>query len=239
MLDHAEGEEGAARRRRLHGRSAGQDRHRDRQGHRLHPEVADRAGRGQDRVVRPARPDVSYVPRGARSYELPSKSGKESVGVIAFLMSQPQTPEVKAAAQAAIAWFKSDAVKVANTAYVSRPSSNTDDNYNPIQAQVGQHDVVPVLRPGPGRRLLQRPTPDRQSARHRQAIRHHGHRARAPLRLPVGRQLRHGAVHVHAIASATNRPPPTKTGEALRGRRRREACAPRGVPARARRCRTG
>jgi PelA/Pel-15E family pectate lyase len=80
---------------------------------------------------------TSYVPRGARSYELPSKSGKESIGVIAFLMSQPQTPEVKAAAQAAIAWYKSDAVKVADTAYVNRPSSNTDDSYNPIQPRVG------------------------------------------------------------------------------------------------------
>ena len=80
---------------------------------------------------------TSYVPRGARSYELPSKSGKESVGVIAFLMSQPQTLEIKAAAQAAIAWYKSDAVKVADTAYVNRPSSNTDDSYNPIQPRVG------------------------------------------------------------------------------------------------------
>jgi PelA/Pel-15E family pectate lyase len=80
---------------------------------------------------------VSYVARGARSYELPSKSGQESIGVIAFLMTQPQTPEVKAAVQAGIAWYKSDAVKVANTAYVSRPSSNTDDMYNPIQARTG------------------------------------------------------------------------------------------------------
>jgi len=80
---------------------------------------------------------TTYVPLGARSYELPSKSGKESVGVVAFLMSQPQTPAVKAAAQAAIAWFKSDAVKVANTAYVGRPAGNTDDTYNPIQARAG------------------------------------------------------------------------------------------------------
>ena len=57
--------------------------------------------------------------------------------MIAFLLSQPQTPEIKAAAQAAIAWYKSDAVKVADTAYVSRPSSNTDDSYNPIQPRVG------------------------------------------------------------------------------------------------------
>jgi PelA/Pel-15E family pectate lyase len=80
---------------------------------------------------------TTYEPRGARSYELPSKSGKESVGVVAYLMSQPQTPEVKAAAQAAIAWFKSDAVQVADTAYVNRPSGNTDDSYNPIQPRTG------------------------------------------------------------------------------------------------------
>jgi PelA/Pel-15E family pectate lyase len=81
-------------------------------------------------------PDT-YEPRGARSYELASKSGKESVGVIGFLMTQPQTSEVAAAVRAAIAWFKSDAVKLENTAYVSRPSSSTDDNYNPIRSQSG------------------------------------------------------------------------------------------------------
>ena len=80
---------------------------------------------------------VTYVPKGARSYELPSKSGQESVGVITFLMTQPQTPEIKAAVQAAIAWYKSDNVKVADTAYVSRPSGNTDDMYNPIQSRPG------------------------------------------------------------------------------------------------------
>ena len=80
---------------------------------------------------------TTYEPTGARSYELPSKSGKESIGVIAFLMSQPQTAEIKASAQAAIAWFKSDPVKVLNTAYVSRPAANTDDTYNPIQARAG------------------------------------------------------------------------------------------------------
>ena len=79
----------------------------------------------------------TYEPLGARSYELPSKSGKESVGVIGFLMTQPQTTEVAAAARAAIAWFKSAAVQLENTAYVSRPSSSTDDNYNPIRSQTG------------------------------------------------------------------------------------------------------
>jgi PelA/Pel-15E family pectate lyase len=80
---------------------------------------------------------TTYEPRGARSYELPSKSGKESVGVVGFLMTQPQTSEVAAAVHAAIAWFKRDAVQKKNTAYVSRPANSTDDNYNPIQARTG------------------------------------------------------------------------------------------------------
>jgi len=80
---------------------------------------------------------VTYVPKGARSYELPSKSGQESVGVITFLMTQPQTADIKAAVEAAVAWYKSDKVKVADTAYVSRPSGSTDDMYDPIQSRPG------------------------------------------------------------------------------------------------------
>jgi PelA/Pel-15E family pectate lyase len=79
----------------------------------------------------------NHQPLGARSYELPSKSGSESVGVIAFLMTQPQTMEVAAAVRAAIAWYKSEAVMLENTAYVSRPSGSTDDDYNPIQSRSG------------------------------------------------------------------------------------------------------
>lgn len=80
---------------------------------------------------------VSYEPRGARSYELPSKSGKESVDVVSFLLTQPQTPEIEAAAKAAIAWFRSDHVQQADSAYVNRPSDSTDDSYNPIRSQPG------------------------------------------------------------------------------------------------------
>jgi PelA/Pel-15E family pectate lyase len=79
----------------------------------------------------------SFAPLGARSYELASKSGSESVGVITFLMTQPQTPEIEAAVRAAIAWYKSPDVQLENTAYVSRPSGNIDDNYNPIQSRSG------------------------------------------------------------------------------------------------------
>ncbi len=80
---------------------------------------------------------VTYVPRGARSYELPSKSGKESALIVAFLMTRPQTTEIAAAVKAALSWYDSPAVKVANTAYVTRPSGSTDDTYNPIQAKSG------------------------------------------------------------------------------------------------------
>jgi PelA/Pel-15E family pectate lyase len=41
--------------------------------------------------------------------------------------------------QAAIAWYKSDAAMVKDTAYVSRPSGNSDDSYNPIQARPGSN----------------------------------------------------------------------------------------------------
>ena len=61
----------------------------------------------------------------------------ESVKVLAFLMSRPQTAAVKAAVQGALAWYRSPAVQVANTAYVSRPSGSTDDKYNPIVAKAG------------------------------------------------------------------------------------------------------
>lgn len=80
---------------------------------------------------------VTYEPRPARSYEHESKSGKESMLVTAFLMSQPQTTEVEAAVRAALAWYRSPAVKVADTAYVKRSSSSDDDTYNPIQAKHG------------------------------------------------------------------------------------------------------
>ena len=79
----------------------------------------------------------THEPRGARSYELPSKSGSESVGVIGFLMTEPQTDAVKAAVQAALAWYVNPAVKRENTAYVKRPQGSNDDSYNPIQTHLG------------------------------------------------------------------------------------------------------
>lgn len=51
---------------------------------------------------------VDYSPRPARSYELVSISGGESVGVVRFLMSlDDPSPEVAEAITAAVAWFES------------------------------------------------------------------------------------------------------------------------------------
>lgn len=49
---------------------------------------------------------VTYAPKAARSYELPSKSGSESVGITSFLMNWPdQNPSVRRAVASALAWY--------------------------------------------------------------------------------------------------------------------------------------
>ncbi len=50
---------------------------------------------------------TDYLPKAARAYELESLSGSESVEIIAFLMTQPQTPEVATAVKAALGWYRS------------------------------------------------------------------------------------------------------------------------------------
>jgi len=50
---------------------------------------------------------VTYQPVAARSYELASKSGKESGGVVWFLMNWPeQSAEIQNAVQGALDWYK-------------------------------------------------------------------------------------------------------------------------------------
>ncbi|MFD1217109.1 pectate lyase [Microbulbifer celer] len=50
---------------------------------------------------------TDYLPKPARAYELESLSGSESAEIIAFLMTQPQTPEIETAVKAALAWYRS------------------------------------------------------------------------------------------------------------------------------------
>lgn len=50
---------------------------------------------------------ANYAPRPARAYELESKSGSESAGVVWFLMNWPeQTEAIQKAVKGAIAWYK-------------------------------------------------------------------------------------------------------------------------------------
>jgi len=50
---------------------------------------------------------VTLAPAWARNYEPPSLSGDESVGVVRFLMGiERPSPEVTAAIEGAITWFK-------------------------------------------------------------------------------------------------------------------------------------
>lgn len=58
-----------------------------------------------------------YKPKAARAYELESLSGSESVEIIAFLMTQPQTTEVATAVKAGLAWFRSPNTYLANYTY--------------------------------------------------------------------------------------------------------------------------
>ncbi|MEO7497555.1 MAG: pectate lyase [Massilia sp.] len=69
---------------------------------------------------------VTFAPLGARSYELPSKSGYESANVAAYLMTRPQTAEVAASVKAALAWYRSSAVQLKDTAYDKTGSALTN-----------------------------------------------------------------------------------------------------------------
>lgn len=78
---------------------------------------------------------VTYAPRGARSYELPSKSGLESARVVQFLMSRPQTGPVAAATKAAIAWYRNPVTQIKDMAYDSRTTAAT--NSSPFVPKAG------------------------------------------------------------------------------------------------------
>ena len=51
--------------------------------------------------------EKTFAPAKARTYELPSFSGSESVGIVRLLMSlEKPTPEIRASIEGAIAWFE-------------------------------------------------------------------------------------------------------------------------------------
>jgi PelA/Pel-15E family pectate lyase len=56
--------------------------------------------------------EQDFTPQTARSYELPSLSGSESVGIVTLLMSlEDPRPEVVRAIEGAVAWFESAQLK--------------------------------------------------------------------------------------------------------------------------------
>jgi pectinesterase len=56
--------------------------------------------------------EVTFLPAKARSYELPSFSGAESVGIIRLLMEIPNpTPEIIESVQGAIGWLNDHRIK--------------------------------------------------------------------------------------------------------------------------------
>jgi PelA/Pel-15E family pectate lyase len=69
--------------------------------------------------------EKTFAPRKARSYELPSISGAESVGVVRFLMSiDSPSPEIIEAVQATVAWFdeaKLEGIRVIRKQDSSKP----------------------------------------------------------------------------------------------------------------------
>ena len=65
---------------------------------------------------------LDLKPRAARTYELPSISGSESVGVVEYLMDvDPPTPEVRRAVEGAAAWFEAAKMEGLRVRWVRDP----------------------------------------------------------------------------------------------------------------------
>ncbi|NLY74638.1 MAG: pectate lyase [Firmicutes bacterium] len=73
----------------------------------------------------------TLAPAAARSYELPSISGQESVGIIRFLMSiDKPSPEIIAAVEAAVAWLES--VKITGIKVIDKPDPSLPDGFDRV-----------------------------------------------------------------------------------------------------------
>jgi len=78
--------------------------------------------------------EKTLAPAKARSYELASISGSESVGVVRFLMDIDQpSPELVAAIQAAVAWF--DEAKLEGIREIRREAPGTPKGWDKVVIQ--------------------------------------------------------------------------------------------------------
>jgi PelA/Pel-15E family pectate lyase len=70
--------------------------------------------------------EVTLEPALARTYELPSLSGSEGVGIVRFLMTIDEpSPEVREAIESAVAWFESvkiEGIRIDSTTDASQPT---------------------------------------------------------------------------------------------------------------------
>lgn len=78
--------------------------------------------------------EQTLTPRKARTYELVSLSGAESVGIVKFLMRlENPSPEVIAAIEAAVAWF--DEVQLTGIREIKQPAPGTPKGWNKVVVQ--------------------------------------------------------------------------------------------------------
>lgn len=78
--------------------------------------------------------EKTFAPAKARSYELPSFSGSESVGIVRLLMSiENPSPEVSASIEGAVAWFEAHKI--------------TGQRLEPTRSLLGEKDLV--MKPDP------------------------------------------------------------------------------------------
>lgn len=102
----------------------------------------------------------TFAPAKARSYELPSLSGQESVGIVRYLMSlEHPTPEIRAAIEGAVDWFRAAKISGIAVKYVRDQSLPRgydkqvieDPNANPLWArfyEIGTNKPMFVGRDG-------------------------------------------------------------------------------------------
>ncbi len=75
--------------------------------------------------------EKTFIARKARSYELPSISGSESVGVVRFLMSiDNPAPEIIEAVQSAAVWF--DRFKLTGIRQINKPDNSMERGYDKV-----------------------------------------------------------------------------------------------------------
>lgn len=92
--------------------------------------------------------EVTFEPAKARAYELPSLSGQESDDIVLLLMSIPNpSPEVIAAVEGAVEWFKSSQINGLKKEYFTNAEGKRDyrmvecDDCEPLWARFYELDT--------------------------------------------------------------------------------------------------